>query len=328
MKESNLNVWESFDKIDQIKLGSNVSETISVSDCKVLRLNDASGDGIMTIYQVFEGIFLMFNDFHLKKCESEFKAAKTVLSIDHCREGAIEQHYVEGKVFSLRPGQIKIDTRVHHKGHTVFPNCHFHGITIGFEEGLSQKSLDEFLPNLKIDLKALAKKYCPDDCAVTFLEDPNIQAFFYPLYHLKGQVDVNYLKIKVVEILIFLKNWEPEIYEDKKDYIFADQVAKIRAIHEYFVNNMDEQISQRDLALRFNISEASMKKDFKQIYGESMHAYMKSYRLQQAALMLKNSRELAISEIALRVGYISHSKFTAAFREQFGKTPQEYRAEN
>ena len=46
--------------------------------------------------------------------------------------------------------------------------------------------------------------------------------------------------------------------------------------------------------------------------------------LQRAAALLRET-DLSVAEIAGQVGYESQSKFTAAFKEQFGQLPKEYR---
>ena len=52
--------------------GPNVQNLIESDDCKVMRLSDNSGEGMMTLYHVFPGVFLMYNDFHMKECVSEY----------------------------------------------------------------------------------------------------------------------------------------------------------------------------------------------------------------------------------------------------------------
>ncbi len=62
-------VWE---LIDQGAAGSNVDLVISEGNCKVLKLSDKTGEGVMTMYQVFNGVYLMFNDFHMESCYSGY----------------------------------------------------------------------------------------------------------------------------------------------------------------------------------------------------------------------------------------------------------------
>ena len=75
---------------------------------------------------------------------------------------------------------------------------------------------------------------------------------------------------------------------------------------------------------RYLINPTTLKTVFKQVYGNSLAAHMKEHRMEKAASLLRET-ELSVAEIAGQVGYESQSKFTAAFKEQFGKLPKEYR---
>ena len=67
-----------------------------------------------------------------------------------------------------------------------------------------------------------------------------------------------------------------------------------------------------------------MKLCFKGVYGTSIYSYMRTYRMNKAAIMLKQTKE-NISEIAHKVGYNNSSKFASAFKTVIGKSPKEYR---
>ena len=63
---------------------------------------------------------------------------------------------------------------------------------------------------------------------------------------------------------------------------------------------------------------------FKSVYGTSIAAHLKEHRLEKAAQLLRET-DLTMAEIARQVGYESQSKFTAAFKEQYGLLPTAYR---
>ena len=54
-------------------LGSNVKPVIQNENCAVLMLNDATGEGIMTVYRVMPGVMICFSDMHMEQCASEFE---------------------------------------------------------------------------------------------------------------------------------------------------------------------------------------------------------------------------------------------------------------
>lgn len=316
-------VWEMFDNITD---DGSISLSVSNKDVKVLRISDETGDGSLTIYRILPGVYLMYNDLHLMKCVSTFQANETILAIDHSREGRIE-HRTKGNklLYTLEPGKLLMDRRVHHEGNVTLPLCHFHGITISFELGLAEESIRNAIPGLKLDITEIANRYCKTDTPVEYECSSQLEAVFAPLYQLPGKVEIDYLKIKVFEVLIFLSKWEPEENRDERQYFYRSQVEKIRAIHEFMTGNITEHHTISELSKRFDIAETALKQCFKAVYGTSIYSYMKAYKLQRAALLLVNNKEMDISEIAMQTGYSSHSKFTQAFKKQFSITPHQYR---
>ena len=53
-------------------LGSNVKPVLQNENCAVLMLNDATGEGVMTVYRVMPGVMICFSDMHMEQCTSEF----------------------------------------------------------------------------------------------------------------------------------------------------------------------------------------------------------------------------------------------------------------
>ncbi len=58
--------------------------------CAVWQFRNDTGDGTMTTYEVFPGVMLSFNDFHMARFESSYVADRRLFAIDHCREGRME----------------------------------------------------------------------------------------------------------------------------------------------------------------------------------------------------------------------------------------------
>jgi AraC-like DNA-binding protein len=68
-----------------------------------------------------------------------------------------------------------------------------------------------------------------------------------------------------------------------------------------------------------------MKNCFKNVYGSPINTYMRIYRMNQAAVLLKKQSNMSVTDIAGIVGYDSPGKFSAAFKMIIGKSPFEYR---
>ena len=72
------------------------------------------------------------------------------------------------------------------------------------------------------------------------------------------------------------------------------------------------------------MNPTTLKSVFKSVYGNSLASHMKEHRMERAAELLTGTG-LTIAEIAAQVGYDSQSKFTVAFKSQYGVLPKEYR---
>ncbi len=97
-----------------------------------------------------------------------------------------------------------------------------------------------------------------------------------------------------------------------------------RSIHEYLTEHLSERITIEALSKRFHVNTTTLKKIFKEVYGDSVAAHIKKHRLEKAARLLKDT-ETSVFAVAKEVGYESQSRFTAAFKEQYGVLPTEFR---
>ena len=104
----------------------------------------------------------------------------------------------------------------------------------------------------------------------------------------------------------------------------AQQVQLIRQIHDYLLTHMEQRITIEELTHLYPSNPTTLKEVFKDVYGTSIAAHLKKHRMEKAAQLLRET-DLPVAEVARQVGYESQSKFTAAFKEQYGQLPKEYR---
>lgn len=133
----------------------------------------------------------------------------------------------------------------------------------------------------------------------------------------------SYTKIKLVELLLMLTELDTDLPKTGYTYISQTQRDRIRKIHDFVVEHMEEHHTIEELADRFELSPTAMKHYFKEVYGSSFYAYFRTYRLQIAERLLRDGR-LSIAEIAGKVGYANPNKFTSAFRSVYGMPPTAY----
>lgn len=79
-----------------------------------------------------------------------------------------------------------------------------------------------------------------------------------------------------------------------------------------------------ELAKMVALNEYKLKTAFRDLYGKSVYAFVRSMRMKNAIYLLENM-DLSISEIAGMVGYVNTSHFASAFRNEYGLNPSDFR---
>ncbi|RCX20942.1 AraC family transcriptional regulator [Anaerobacterium chartisolvens] len=312
---------------EEQEMGRNVNVLCTNDNCSVMQVRDKSGEGVMTAYDVFAGVYVIFNDFHMQHCVSEFNPNQEMLCIDHCREGRIEWELDNYKYIYFESGDMQINTRTCHKYDFSFPMRHYHGITIGFLMDEAEQSLKNVMEGISVDLHKLKKKFCPENRPFIMRAGKRIHHVFSELYEVPKHLDhikMSYFRIKVLELLLFLESIEtPNVCEERR-YFYKSQVRKIKEIAELITDNLESHYTLEELSRRFNFPLTSMKLCFKGVYGTSIYAFIKDYRMNKAAVLLKQSSK-TVAEIAGAVGYENPGKFASAFHSVIGMTPSEFR---
>ena len=104
----------------------------------------------------------------------------------------------------------------------------------------------------------------------------------------------------------------------------ASQESIIRHIHDELTANLSERVTIEELSRKYLMNATTLKRVFKQVYGETIAAHIKKHRMEEAARLLTATQD-DVAAIARAVGYESQSRFTAAFKETYGTLPTEYR---
>ena len=148
------------DEFEGTKLYGSLEEDELQQDCKIFRLSNETGHGRITVYQVFSGIELYYNDMHMGYCNQNQATAKNMIEINHCLIGRFECSFGENSCCYMAEGDLSISSMMKKKSNSCFPLNHYHGISIII-------NLDELLPEvrrimelLNIDLHYIQKYIC------------------------------------------------------------------------------------------------------------------------------------------------------------------------
>lgn len=114
---------------------------------------------------------------------------------------------------------------------------------------------------------------------------------------------------------------------DKGHENSGEKEGLAESIKEYVREHFSENLSRKEIADVFYLSEDYIGKVFISATGKSISAYVAEQRLKAAEEYLTQT-SLSVSQIAMKVGYNNFSYFSKSFKDYTGLTPNEYRANN
>ncbi len=291
-------------------------------------MKNVTGEGVITRYEILPGIELFYNDFHMSDGQNQNKLPHSdVLEINHCREGRFECEFANGDYQYVGAGDLAINRLTNETTSTYFPLSHYHGISITIDlptADQTMKRIESVIGGLNIDVFSIADKFCKNDTCVVLRTQSEIEHIFSELYRVEPRMIAYYLKVKVLELLMFLNQVSLQDYQEERRYFARNQVQTIKKVQEYMTADLRNHYTLQELSEKFEIPLTSMKVCFKGVYGCSIYAYMKSYRMQAATILLRDTSD-SITEIAAKMGYDNPSKFSEVFKKEFGELPSEFR---
>lgn len=294
--------------------------------CSVWQFRNETGDGTMTAYDVFPGVILSFNDFHMERYHSSYVPDRRILAIDHCREGRMEYSAGDGRIGCTSAGDMKLDLRRQHTGEFIFPSCHYHGLTVAIDLDIIGQSLSEEVKDFPVAPEEIITRFSLGAYPRVLHGMKEADHIFGELYRVPEKIRIPYFKVKILELLLYLNAMTVPEDENEQPYFYRTQAEKVRAIRQFLIAHISENYTQEELSRRFDIPMTAMKTCFRSVYGEAIGAWLTGYRMNRAAELLRES-ELSIEEIGSRVGYDNAGKFTVAFKKTMKLTPSEYRRE-
>lgn len=276
------------------------------------------------IYELYPGIELSFHYYIADTFRTCHSHGCGVLAIDHCRSGRIGWEMKENLSLYFGSGDLSFhftdkcsDLRI------TLPLGYYEGLSISLDLGVLKDNAPSLLADAGVDADNLCRKFCGNKETAALPASSRIEHIFSEVYDLPEQMKLPYLKLKCLELLLFLDMTEPA-GEKELDPHYSRQVEIIRSIHEQMTGHLEQRYTIGGLAKQYLINTAALKSVFRSVYGMPVASYMKQYRITRAAEMLRTT-DASIAAVARSVGYESQSKFTAAFKDIMKILPTDYR---
>ena len=291
--------------------------------CSSFHLENESGVGDITLYQVFPGIELVYNDMHMAYCNKNQEPASGVMEINYCKEGRCECLFGENQYCYMAAGDLSFFSLQERSHQSEFPTAHYHGITITVDFSRITGEMKKILSLLSVDLDRIRERSLLRDFTI-IRANQTTEHIFSELYMVPEKLRQGYIRVKVLELLLVLTGLEDVENQAERIRFSEAQIRVVKEVHAYLVAHFHEHHTIEELSERFELSPTVLKKCFKGVYGDSVYAYMKRYKLQVAERLLKES-SLTVGEIAAEIGYLNPNKFTSAFCAEYGLSPTAYR---
>ena len=101
-------------------------------------------------------------------------------------------------------------------------------------------------------------------------------------------------------------------------------LARLRRVRDRIDRDYAQPLDVEALARGVHMSAGHLSRQFRAAYGESVHAYLMTRRIERAMALLRRG-DLGVTEVCFEVGCASLGTFSTRFNELVGVPPSVYR---
>jgi AraC-like DNA-binding protein len=138
-----------------------------------------------------------------------------------------------------------------------------------------------------------------------------------------GPLQHFFYRLKAEELIYLLFT---ELLKRREAFTHTLNVADVKTIYQVKDNilaHIDHPPKLEELAKFSGMSESKLKRLFKQIFGKNIYDYYQSFRMTEAAYLLKE-KGLSVSETGYQLGFSNLSHFARVFEKYIGLKPKRY----
>lgn len=302
-------------------------ELQSEDDEKTIHVcNPQYGEGELITYQPANGIKVCYSDCQMKgPYEYQGKYDLTgILEINYCLCGKYECVFSDQTVVYLTDGDFLVWSG---KGEVIALDSsykRYKGITIYVDINQAAEPILNIIQNSNIDLRTCINQTMSGKTSIIAKPGAKIHHIFDELYDLPSKYALEYIRLKVIELLLLVYTDDFQYEESVIKHYPRTLVQAAKDTKQYIENYFPNHITIADLAHRNYVNTSQLTKCFKYIYGMTINECLQYTRMTKALELVTNT-DFKVTDIALLVGYSNASKFSDAFKRFFGDTPVKYR---
>lgn len=132
-----------------------------------------------------------------------------------------------------------------------------------------------------------------------------------------------FYRLKAEELIYLLFTALLKRREAPAQTLNVADVKTIYQVKDKILAHIDHPPKLEELAKFSGMSESKLKRLFKQIFGKNIYDYYQSFRMTEAAYLLKE-KGLSVSETGYQLGFSNLSHFARVFEKYIGLKPKRY----
>lgn len=184
-----------------------------------------TGSGRLISCAVFQGVQAVYNDLYMHHCGKAVPKDDGIIEISYCMDGRYECEVGGQYCFYVSHGDLSIGTVGRRESAGSFPTNRYSGLTLFLDVAAYREQCGFILHEMGISLDEIlsAAVQHPRRCIIHGADQ--IDAIIKPAIDAQINADVSLLKLKVLELLLFLGKVDFDSLKDMPAYLNHAQAA-------------------------------------------------------------------------------------------------------
>lgn len=274
-------------------------------------------------YKIMPGVEVYYNNYRTLKRFSGKMEICDFFQFSYSHSGLYESRINSQRTLKLSAGEVMLMANVHQSYDSCMPLGFYTGFNVMFYPDLFTADTEAFFSHFSLNLEKLFKRLMEGKSIAVFSCGSNAVPMLESLFLACREESIPYMKLRLLEVLMQMS--VNQVFADNRyQYISDKNFRVIQSVKEYIEQDMAKHITIKELSEIFGISQTSLKDNFKAVYGYAPYEYLKRFRMNHAAELLKTT-SMSAAEIGMQIGYENSSKFSSAFCNIYGMPPLSFR---
>lgn len=135
-----------------------------------------------------------------------------------------------------------------------------------------------------------------------------------------------YLEAKITELLCYIEHQIKAVNGNIETFgVPPHMLNAIQLARDILIADLKASVSLNSLARQAGTNENYLKKYFKQVFGQTVFAFLNAHKMQLAKQMLTKEK-MPVSQVAADLGYKNSSNFSVNFFKYYGFLPKKLKS--